>query len=139
MKTEMQMSTGSFSNKPFTNKQQGRFWHPDWFVASLYTMKPAIEAKRKALLEFKSRPNVKTRARYRESRSLPQRTARQAHNLYYVGLSEDIETAAKTGNLKSTYGGIKNSYRPHYKENSASQIERWRHTNKKSRPNESMD
>ena len=58
--------------------------NPDWFVASLDTMKPTIEAKRKALLEFKSRPNVTTSARYREFQSLAQRTARQAHNLYYV-------------------------------------------------------
>ena len=80
--------------------------NPDWFVASLDTMKPAIEAKLKALLEFKSRPNVTTSARYRESRSLAQRTARRALYLYNVGLNEDIETAAKTVNLKIMYAGI---------------------------------
>ena len=50
-----------------------------------------------------------------ESQSPAQRTARKTLNLYYVGLSEDIETTAKTGNLKSMYTGIKNSYRPHTK------------------------
>ena len=54
-----------------------------------------------------------------ESQSPALRTARKTLNLYYVGLSEDIETAAKSGNLKSMYTGIKNSYRPHTK-NSAS-------------------
>ena len=49
---------------------------------------------------------------YRESQSLAQRTDRQALNLYYVGLSEDIETAAKTGNLKSMYAGIKTAIDP---------------------------
>ena len=86
--------------------------NPDWYVASLDTVKPAIEAKRKVLLEFKSRPNEITSARYSESRSLAQRTAGRALHLYYVGLSEDIETAAKTGNLKSMYAGIKTAIGP---------------------------
>ena len=75
-------------------------------------MKLSIEAKLKTLLEFKSRPNVTTSAHYRESRSLAQRSARQALDLYYVGLSEDIKTAAKTGNLKSMYAGIKTAIGP---------------------------
>ena len=75
-------------------------------------MKPAIEAKRKALLEFKSMPNVKTSARYSESRSLAQRPARQTLNQYYVGLSEDIETAPTTANLKSMYAGMTTAIGP---------------------------
>ena len=51
-------------------------------------------------------------ARYRESRSLAQITARQALHLYYVGLSEDIETAAKTGNFKSMHAGIQKAIGP---------------------------
>ena len=87
-------------------------------------MKPAIEAKLKALMELKSKPNMITSAHYRKSRSLAQRTFRQALILYYVGIIEDIEAAAKNWQPEKYVCRHKNSYMLHNKEISASQIER---------------
>ena len=75
-----------------------------------------------------------TGARYSESRSLAQRTARRALHLYYVGLSEDIETAAKAWNSTSLYADIKTAIGSTIKKTTPLRS----HTNKKSRPNESM-
>ena len=72
------MSIGSFSIHQSALDTFGvsSHRHTDGFVTSLDTVKPAIEAKRKAVLEFTSRPNETINARYRESRSLAQRKRR---------------------------------------------------------------
>ena len=57
-------------------------------------MKPAIEAKRTALLQYKKSPSGKTLQTLRLARSNCQRIARKCANNYWLNLCEDIEDMA---------------------------------------------
>lgn len=84
----------------------------DWFDAKTTEMTPAIEAKRAALAEYKKTPNERNLQILRAARSKVQQTARRCANEYWTQLSEDIQTAAITGNIRGMYDGIKKALGP---------------------------
>ncbi|XP_071508357.1 uncharacterized protein [Diadema antillarum] len=68
---------------------------------------PIIDAKLAALVENKRSPNEKSLQALRVTRGKVQQTARRCANEYWQQLSNDIQTAAATGNIKRMYEGIK--------------------------------
>ena len=75
-------------------------------------MIPAIEAKRIALAEYKRSPSERNLHILRTARSRVQQTARRCANEYWTELSENIQTAAATGNIRGMYDGIKKALGP---------------------------
>ena len=84
----------------------------DWFDAKSSEMRPVIEAKRTALIEYKRSPSERNLQILRAARSKVQQTARRCANEYWTQLSQDIQTAAITGNIKGMYDGIKKALGP---------------------------
>ena len=84
----------------------------DWFEAKSDVMSPVIEAKRAAFAEYKRLPNERNLQILRSARSKAQRTARHCANDYWTELSEKIQTAAATGNVRGMYDGIKTALGP---------------------------
>ena len=75
-------------------------------------MRPVIEANRKALIEYKRSPSERNLQILRAARSKVQQTARRCANEYWTQLSQDIQTAAITGNIRGMYDGIKKALGP---------------------------
>ena len=84
----------------------------DWVDAKSTEMRPVIEAKRKALIEYKRSPSERNLQILRAARSKVQQTARRCANEYWIQLSQDIQTAAITGNIRGMYDGIKKALGP---------------------------
>ena len=84
----------------------------DWFDAKSTEMRPVIEAKRKALIEYKRSPSERNLQIIRAARSKVQHTARRCANEYWTQLSQDIQTAAITGNIGGMYHGINKALGP---------------------------
>ena len=83
-----------------------------WFEANSTVMTPVIEAKRAALAEYKRTPDERNLQILRIARSMAQRTARRCANEYWTELSENIQSAAITGNIRGMYDGIKKALGP---------------------------
>ena len=84
----------------------------DLFDAKSTEMRPVIEAKRTALIVYKQSPNEMNRQIPRAARSKVQQTARRCANEYWTQLSQDIQRAAITGNIRGMYDGIKKALGP---------------------------
>ncbi|XP_076042204.1 uncharacterized protein LOC143026092 [Oratosquilla oratoria] len=84
----------------------------DWFDAKFSEMSPVIDAKRAALAEHKRSPSEKTLQAHRAVRSKMQQTARRCANEYWQQLSDSIQFAAVSGNIRGMYEGIKTAQRP---------------------------
>ena len=84
----------------------------DWFEAKSAEMSPVIEAKRAALAEYKRSPSKRNLLILRAARSKAQQTARRCANECWTELSETIQSAAITGNIRGMYNGIKTALRP---------------------------
>ena len=84
----------------------------DWFDAKSTEMRPVIEAKPTALIVYKQSPSERNLQILRAARSKVQQTARRCANEYCTQLSQDIETAAITGNISGMYDGIKKASYP---------------------------
>ena len=84
----------------------------DWFEAKASEMKPIIEAKRHALAEYKRTPSGRNLQILRTARNKAQQTARRCANEYWTELSETIQTAATTGNIRGMYEGIRMAMGP---------------------------
>ena len=84
----------------------------DWFEAKSAVMTPVIEAKRAALAEHKRTPSERSLQILRIVRSKAQQTARRCANEYWTKLSENIQSAAITGNIRGVYDGIKKALGP---------------------------
>ena len=84
----------------------------DWFEAKSSAMIPAIEAKRVALMEYKRTPSQNNLQALRAARTKAQQTARLCANEYWQELSENIQKAAMTGNIRGMYDGIKKALGP---------------------------
>ena len=78
----------------------------DWFDAKSTEMRPVIEAKRKALIEYKRSTSERNLQILRAARSKVQQTAMRCANEYWTQLSQDIQTAAITGNIRGMHDGI---------------------------------
>ena len=75
-------------------------------------MTPVIEAKRAAFAEYNRTPSEKNLQILRIARSRAQQTARRCANEYLTELSENIQTAAMTGNIRGMHDGIKKALGP---------------------------
>ena len=84
----------------------------DWFEAKSTVMAPVIEAKRAALAEYKRTPSERNLQILRIARCKAQQTARRCANEYWTELSENIQSAAITGNIRGMYDGIKKTLGP---------------------------
>ncbi|XP_076041799.1 uncharacterized protein LOC143025684 [Oratosquilla oratoria] len=84
----------------------------DWFDAKFSEMSPVIDAKRAALAEYKRSPSEKTLQALRAVRSKVQQTARRCANEYWQQLSDSIQFAAVSGNIRGMYEGIKTALGP---------------------------
>ena len=72
----------------------------DWFEAKSAVMTPIIEDKRAALAEYKRTSSERNLQILRTARSKAQQTARRCGNEYWTELSENIQSAAITGNIR---------------------------------------
>ena len=75
-------------------------------------MTPVIEAKRAVLAEYKRTPSERNLQVLRMARSKAQQTARRCANKYWTELSENIQSAAITENIRGMYDGIKKALGP---------------------------
>ena len=75
-------------------------------------MTPVIEAKRAAFLKYKDSPNERNFQILKAARGNAQRAARQCANEYWTELSQSIQQAAATGNVRGMYDGIKTALGP---------------------------
>ena len=79
----------------------------DWFDAKSKTLAPYIDRKRQMQLKYKQNPSAHNLSLLREARKEAQRVVRQCANEYWVELSQRIENASATGNIRAMYEGIK--------------------------------
>ena len=79
----------------------------DWFEANITEMEPVINAKRIALINYKIDPSQRNLQALRAARSKAQQTARRCANDYWLQLSQNIQRASDTGNVRAMYEGIK--------------------------------
>ena len=84
----------------------------DWFDAKATEITPIIETKRLLLAAYKALPSEQNLQALRSARNNVQQTARRCANEYWVQLSEDIQIAAVTGNIRGMYDGIKKALGP---------------------------
>ena len=83
-----------------------------WFEAKSTVMTPVVEAKRAALAEYKRTPSERNLQILRIARNKAQQTARRCANEYWTELSENIQSAAITWNIRGMYDGIKKALGP---------------------------
>ena len=79
----------------------------DWFEASITEMESVIDAKRSALISYKRDPSQRNLQALRAARSKAQQTARRCANDYWLQLSDNIQLASDSGNIRGMYEGIK--------------------------------
>ena len=82
----------------------------DWFEVKSAVMTPVNEAKRAALAEYNRPPSDLQILRI--ARSKAQQTAWRCANEYWTELSENIQSAAITGNIRGMYDGIRKAVGP---------------------------
>ena len=75
-------------------------------------MTPVTEAKWAALAQYKCTPIERNLQILRIARNKAQQTARRCTNKYWTELSENIQSAAITGNIRGIYNGIKKALGP---------------------------
>ena len=79
----------------------------DWFEANITEMEPVIKAKRVALIKYKDNPSQSNLQTLRSTRNKAQQVARRCANDYWAKLSDNIQAASDTGNIRKMYEGIK--------------------------------
>ena len=84
----------------------------DWFDAKSSEIRPVIEAKSTALMEYKRSPSKRNLQILRAARSKVQQAPRRCANEYWTRISQEIQTAAITGNIRGMYDGIKKALGP---------------------------
>ena len=82
------------------------------FWWDLFFLCHSVEAKRRALAEDKAKPSAETKQALQAARSQVQQTARRCANKYWFQLSEEIQLASFTGNIRGIYEGIKKAFGP---------------------------
>ena len=75
-------------------------------------MTPVIDAKHTALAQYKRSPSERNLQILRAARSKAQQPSRHCANEYWSELSETIQIAAITGNIRGMYDGIKKAMGP---------------------------
>ena len=75
-------------------------------------MRPVIEAKRTALMEYKRSPRERNLQILIAARSKVQQAEGRCANDYWTQLSQDIQRADIIGNIRGMYDGIKKALGP---------------------------
>ncbi|XP_072050351.1 uncharacterized protein [Amphiura filiformis] len=86
--------------------------NPNWFEAKILEMEPVVEAKRSALINYKSVPSKKTLATLQKAKRNAQRTARRCANDYWLTLCQNIQLHVNSGNVRGMYEGIRKAFGP---------------------------
>ena len=84
----------------------------DWFEANTEVLAPILKKKRNALLRDKTHPTKSSKQLLKTTRSQARMLARRCANNYWLDLSQEIQSAAETGNIRSMYEGIKKATGP---------------------------
>ena len=84
----------------------------DWFEAHSEEMTPVIQAKRNALIAYKTNSSEQNLQVLGAASSKVQQRARRCADVYWLKLCSEIQTAADTGNIKVMYEGIKQALGP---------------------------
>jgi exonuclease III len=84
----------------------------DWFESNAHILLPLIEAKRKAHLAHQDSPTRANLNALKSARKKVQQAVRHCANDYWSKLSQEIQTAADTGNIRGMYEGIKRAFGP---------------------------
>ena len=84
----------------------------DWFEANLETLAPIYERKRKAMVKDKKRSTKSSKQALKAACSEARKSARRCANDYWLKLSQDIQHAADTGNIRGVYDGIRKATGP---------------------------
>ncbi|XP_014769776.1 uncharacterized protein LOC106868849 [Octopus bimaculoides] len=75
-------------------------------------MEPVIEAKRAALMQYKSDSSTKSLEELRKARNKTQLTARRRANRYWQEICQRIQSAADSGDILGMYAGLKKALGP---------------------------
>ncbi|XP_014787911.1 uncharacterized protein LOC106881903 [Octopus bimaculoides] len=86
--------------------------NPDWFSSGLSELEPVIEAKRAAVMQYKSDSSTKSLEGLRKARNKTQLTARRCANRYWQEICQSIQLAADSGNTCGMYAGLKKALSP---------------------------
>ncbi|XP_014780239.1 uncharacterized protein LOC106876263 [Octopus bimaculoides] len=86
--------------------------NPDWFSAGLSELEPVIEAKRAALIQYKSDSSTKSIEELRKARNKTQLTARRSANRYWQEICQSIQSAADSSDTRGMYAGLKKALGP---------------------------
>lgn len=79
----------------------------DWFEAKSKELTPIIDKKRQIQCAYNKLPSKENLRKLRQARKETQQRVRQCANDYWVELSQRIENASATGNIRAMYEGIK--------------------------------
>ncbi|XP_014776570.1 uncharacterized protein LOC106873637 [Octopus bimaculoides] len=86
--------------------------NPDCFSAELSKLKPVIEAKRAALMQYKSDSSTKTLEELRKARNKIQVTTRRCANRYWKETCQSTQLAADSSDTRRMYAGLKKALNP---------------------------
>ncbi|XP_073954770.1 uncharacterized protein [Choristoneura fumiferana] len=89
-----------------------KFKKLDWFLENQEHMRPLIDIKRQAALNFRHNPCVKTREDLNKAKASVQRSSRFYANAYWTELCQGIQACANTGDIGGVYAGIKRALGP---------------------------
>ena len=84
----------------------------DWFEDNMEMLRPILEKKRNALVSHKNNPDIFSKQQLKEACKNSKRSSRRCANDYWINLSQDIQKAADTGNIRGIYEGIKKAVGP---------------------------
>ena len=108
----MEPPPGDHSENSLCNLWEENIQEQHWFDAKFSEMSPVIDAKCAALAEYKRSPSETTLQALRAARNKVQQTARRCANEYWQQLSDSIQFAAVSGNIRGMYEGIKPALGP---------------------------
>ena len=84
----------------------------DWFEADYEYLNPIFEKKRKALVDHKKNPTSSSKHHLERTCKEARQSARNSANRYWKGLSQEMQRAADTGNVRGVYEGMKKAIGP---------------------------
>ena len=84
----------------------------DWFEAKSKILNPIIEKKRQIQCDYNKHPSSENLCKLRQARNEAKKLVRRCANDYWVELSQHIENASATGNIRAMYEGIKTATGP---------------------------
>ncbi|XP_047500203.1 uncharacterized protein LOC125046469 [Penaeus chinensis] len=84
----------------------------DWFETKSKILNPVIVKKRQMQCEYNKHPSRENLHKLRQARNEAKQMVRRCANDYWMELSQRIENASATGNIRAMYEGIKTATGP---------------------------